>query len=243
MRDDEDGAGEADVASGRRHISRSDSLDLTPSPPLLRHGPGEGRPHHRVLRRPAPLRPPALGADDPSLPRRAARPSKRHHPPRPQTLERAGRRIRRQARPQSDRLRRGQGHRPAAHRTHDVHPVRPDRRHVRIHEPRAGPLQPARRRHPQRHLFAGRVAVRAVGRQHAAGKSSACDTAAFDEILRIIREEDPPRPSTPPQQFLPPLCGEGQGGGLFATPPPSPPTAKPNPPSSAKNSAASSTGS
>ena len=56
-----------------------------------------------------------------SLPRRPARPSERHHPPRPEALERAGGRIRRQARPQSHRLRRGQGHRAAAHRTHDVH--------------------------------------------------------------------------------------------------------------------------
>ena len=49
---------------------------------------------------------------------------------------------------------------PAADREDAVHRVRPDGRHARVHEPRAGQLQPARHRHPQRHLFAGRAALR-----------------------------------------------------------------------------------
>ena len=46
--------------------------------------------------------------------------------------------VRRQAGAQGDRLRRGQGDRPAADRADAVHPVRRDRRHARVHEPRAG---------------------------------------------------------------------------------------------------------
>ena len=70
------------------------------------------------------------------------------------------------------------------------------RRHAGVHEPRAGRAQPARRRHAQRHLFAGRAALRAADRQHAVRAASGCKTAAFDEMLRIIREEEPPKPST-----------------------------------------------
>jgi serine/threonine protein kinase len=57
------------------------------------------------------------------------------------------------------RLRRGQGDQPEADRTDDVHAVRPDRGHARVHEPRAGGAEPARHRHPQRHLFVGRAAL------------------------------------------------------------------------------------
>ena len=42
-----------------------------------------------------------------------------------------------------------------------------DRRHAGIHVARAGGDQPARHRHAQRHLLAGRAAVRAAGRQPA----------------------------------------------------------------------------
>ena len=55
----------------------------------------------------------AAGAVRAGLPGRAARPSEGDHPPRHQALERAGRAPRRPAGAQGDRLRRGQGHRPA----------------------------------------------------------------------------------------------------------------------------------
>ena len=42
-----------------------------------------------------------------------------------------------------------------------------DRRHAGVHVARAGGDQPTRHRHPQRHLFAGRPAVRAADRQPA----------------------------------------------------------------------------
>ena len=59
------------------------------------------------------------------LPGRAACPSEGHHPSRHQAHERPGGRVRRPRRPESDRLRRGQGHGAEAHRTDDVHRVRP----------------------------------------------------------------------------------------------------------------------
>ena len=51
-------------------------------------------------------------------------------------------------------------------------------------------------RHAQRHLRAGRPAVRAADRHHAAGAEHGSGRSALSEILRRIREEEPPRPST-----------------------------------------------
>ena len=67
-----------------------------------------------------------------------------------------------QAGAKDHRLRRGQGDRPAADRAHADHRLRPDDRHAALHEPGAGRAQPAGRRHAQRHLFAGRAALRAA---------------------------------------------------------------------------------
>ncbi len=81
---------------------------------------------------------------------------------------------RRAAGGQGHRLWRGQGDRPAADRKDDVHRVRPDGRHDRLHESRAGQAQPARHRHADRHLFAGRAVVRAAGRLDPAWIASDC---------------------------------------------------------------------
>ena len=48
----------------------------------------------------------------------------------------------------------------AADRADALHPLRPDGRHAALHEPRAGRDERAGRRHPQRHLLAGRAPVR-----------------------------------------------------------------------------------
>ena len=53
-------------------------------------------------------------------------------------------------------------------------------RHAGVHVPRAGGVEPARHRHAQRHLFAGRAAVRAADRHHAVGTRASCKQAAFD---------------------------------------------------------------
>ena len=56
--------------------------------------------------------------------------------------------ARRPAGAQGDRLRRGQGDGPAAHREDAVHRLRPDGRHAALHEPRAGGDDQPRHRHP-----------------------------------------------------------------------------------------------
>ena len=131
-------------------------------PPLLRDGAGQGHPDHQVLRRAPADAPRATRAGHPGLPGRAARPPEGDHPPRPQAVQRPDRPVRRQAGAQDHRLRRGQGDRSAADRPDALHRVRGGRRHARVHEPRAGGAEPARHRHPQRHLQPGRAALRAA---------------------------------------------------------------------------------
>ena len=139
----------------------------------------------------------AAGTVRPGLPGRAARPSEGHHPPRPQA-HRTCWSPSTTAKPVPKVIDFGvaKATGPAADRADDVHRVRPDHRHARVHEPRAGRAQPARHRHPQRHLFAGRAALRAARPARRRSNASALQAAAFDEMLRIIREEEPPKPST-----------------------------------------------
>ena len=63
-------------------------------PAVLRHGTGQRHPDHRLLR-PASSSddPRAAGAVRPRLPGGPARPPEGHHPPRPQAVERPGRRC------------------------------------------------------------------------------------------------------------------------------------------------------
>ena len=93
--------------------------------------------------------------------------AKGDHPPRPEAVEHPGGAARRRARGQGDRLRRGQGHRPAVHRQDDLHPVPADDRHAAVHEPRAGRDQRPGRGHPQRRLQPGRAPLRAADRHDA----------------------------------------------------------------------------
>ena len=82
----------------------------------------------------------------------------------------------------------------SADRANAAHSPRNGAGHAAVHVARAGPAQQSRRRHPHRHLLAGRAALRTPDRHDAAGKG-AVEEAAWDEIRRIIREEEPPRPS------------------------------------------------
>ncbi len=70
----------------------------------------------------------------------------------------------------------------------------PDDRHAVVHEPRAGGDERVGHRHALGHLLAGRVTVRASDRQHPLEKKRFAK-AAYDEIRRLIREEEPPKPS------------------------------------------------
>ena len=102
---------------------------------------------------------------------------------------------RRQGHAQGDRLRRGQGRGPVADREDDIHRIRPDPGHTALHEPRAGRDERRGRRHPGRRLRPGRPPLRTVDGDDPFDRDR-FRKAAFDEIRRIIREEDPPRPST-----------------------------------------------
>ena len=62
--------------------------------------------------------------------------------------------------------------------------------------PEQAELEPARHRHAQRHLLAGRAAVRAADRQPRRSSASELEKAGMLEMLRVIREEEPPKPST-----------------------------------------------
>ena len=115
----------------------------------------------------------AAGAVHPGLPGGPARASEGDHPPRFEAVQRAGRAVRRPAGAEGHRLRRGQGDRAAADRRDAGHRLRRDRRHAGIHVARAGGVQSARHRHAQRHLLAGRPAVRAAGRQPAVSAQGA----------------------------------------------------------------------
>src|SRR5262249_12273430 len=74
---------------------------------------------------------------------------------------------------EGDRLRRGEGGRAAVDGEDAVHSIRGTGRHVRVHEPRAGRDERLRRGHPQRHLRAGRAALRTADRLDTTGASAA----------------------------------------------------------------------
>ena len=101
------------------------------------------------------------------LRRRASRASERHHPSRPEALERSGDVAGWPARPQDHRLRLGESHGTAADRPDAVHRTRHGRRHARVHEPRAGRDDGARHRHTHRRVCLGRHPLRAVDRSAA----------------------------------------------------------------------------
>ena len=104
--------------------------------------------------------------------------------------------VRRHARAQGDRLRRRQGHRPAADRADAVHRVRRGRRHARVHEPRAGRARTSST--STRAATSIRWACCSTSCSPARRRSTASrlSEAALLEMLRIIREDEPPRPST-----------------------------------------------
>ena len=127
----------------------------------------------------------AAGAVHPGLPGGAARPPEGHHPPRPQAVQRAGRPVRRQAGAQGDRLRRGQGDRAAADRQDAVHRLRRQWSARRSTcRPEQAETEPARHRHAQRHLLAGRAPVRAADRQRRRSAARSWKKAGMLEVLR-----------------------------------------------------------
>ena len=120
-------------------------------PAVLRHGAGQRRADHRVLRPPAAAGAGPAGAVRRGLPGGAARPPEGDHPPRPQARQRAGHRGRRPADAEGHRLRRRQGDRIQAHRP-EPRRHRGDRRHADVHVARAGRPVVDGHRHPDRRL-------------------------------------------------------------------------------------------
>ena len=95
---------------------------------------------------------------------------------------------------QGHRLRRGQGDRSEADR-HELGRRRGDRGHAGVHVAGAGRPVVDGHRHPHRCLCAGRDPLRAAHRLAAAG-GQGFQAGAMLEMLRMVREVDPPRPST-----------------------------------------------
>ena len=164
-------------------------------PALLRHGAGQGRADHEVLRRAPADAARAAGAVHPRLPGGPARPSERDHPPRlkpsnvlvalydgkpvPKVIDFGVAKATGQQLTEKT-LFTGFG---AIVGT------------LEYMSPGAGGAQPARHRHAQRHLLARRAAVRTADRQHAV-RAEGLRKGGMLEMLRMIREEEPPKPST-----------------------------------------------
>ena len=97
------------------------------------------RAHHRLLRPQPAVDPRAAGAVRPRVPGRAARPPEGDHPPRPQAVERAGRRRGWPPGAEDHRLRHRESDRPAADRARRCSREHGHAdRHAGVHEPRAG---------------------------------------------------------------------------------------------------------
>ena len=127
-----------------------------------------GVPDHRLLRpEPAPD-PRTAGAVRPRLPGGAARASEGDHPPRPEALERPGDAPRRRAGAEGHRLRRRQGHRPAASPRRRVYTAFAQLVGTPLYmSPEQAEMIGPGHRHAERHLLAGRAAVRAADRHDA----------------------------------------------------------------------------
>ena len=98
--------------------------------------------------------------------------------------------------PESDRLRRGQSHGAEAHRTDDVHRVRPGARDDGVHESRASRSSTSSTSTPAATSIRWACCSTSCLAGSTPFEGKRLHEAAFDEMLRIIREEEPPKPST-----------------------------------------------
>ena len=152
----DDGSPEHRQGARRRHHRRR--------PAVLRHGTGQGRADHPVLRRAQAHAAAAAGTVRAGVPGDPARPPEGRHPPRHQAVERAGGAVRRPAGAEGDRLRRGEGRRAIADGQDADDRVRGGGRHAGVHVAGAGEPEQPGHRHPQRRVLARRAAVRTADR-------------------------------------------------------------------------------
>ena len=85
--------------------------------------------------------------------------------------------------------------RDAAHRAHSVHGLRQRHGHAAVHGAGAGDLQRRGRGHPGRRLCAGRDPLRTAHR-HDTAHAGNDEEGGLDEMLRLIREQEAPTPSS-----------------------------------------------
>ena len=134
-------------------------------PALLRDGVRAGHSADEVLRSASARDRRAPAPVPPDLRGRAARASEGRDPSRPEAGQPAGRRSRRTAVAEGDRLRHRQGGRARSAAEPRAHDDRPPDRHAGVHEPGAGAALAARRRHARRRVFARRRAARVAHRR------------------------------------------------------------------------------
>ena len=110
--------------------------------------------------------------------------------------QRAGHAARRHAGAEGDRLRHRQGDAGAADRPDAVHRVPPAHRHAGVHEPRAGGDERAST--STRGATSTRSACCCTSCSPARRRSTrrTCKQATYAEMQRMIREVEPPKPST-----------------------------------------------
>ena len=115
----------------------------------------------------------AVGSVHRRLPRRPARPSKGHHPPRHQAVQHPGHVTGWPTDTEGHRLWRVESVEPAFDREDPVYGVRSDDRHAAVHEPRAGRDERPGHRYAHGRVFAWRTALRAAHGHHPARRRAA----------------------------------------------------------------------